>query len=108
MAIPFRIKNAPAIFSSIVATAFKEFIHKLLDIYFDDWTAYGLVKYHIESLRMMLEQCRQFHISLNMKKCIYCAPFGILWGHVVYRDGILMDSTKIAIIFYLHPPTLVK
>ena len=71
-------------------------------------TIYGLVKNHIENLRMMLDWCRQFQISLNLKKCIFCAPFGILMGHVVCRDRILMDLAKIEINVDLPPPTLVK
>ena len=35
--IPFRLKNAPTIFSRIVVSTFKHFIHKFLEIYFDDW-----------------------------------------------------------------------
>ena len=74
--------------------SFKYFIHKFLEVYFDDSTVYGLVKDHIESLQMILERCRQFQISLIMKKCIFCAPFGILLGHVVCQEGILMEPTK--------------
>ena len=39
---------------------------------------------------------------------IFCAPFGILLGHVVCRDGILMDPTKIMIIVDLPPHSIVK
>ena len=55
MVIPFGLKNAPAIFSRIVVVAFKYFIHKFIVVYFDDWTVFGLIKDHIESLRMILE-----------------------------------------------------
>ena len=89
--IPFGLKNAPAIFSGIVVSAFKDFIHKFIEVYFYDWTVFGLVRDHIESLRMMLARCLQYQIALNSKKCIFCAPFGILLGHVVCRDGILVD-----------------
>ena len=41
--IPFGIKNSPVIFSRIVVTAFKYFIHKFLEVYFDDWIVFGLV-----------------------------------------------------------------
>ena len=57
MVIPFGLKNAPAIFSRIVVFAFKDFIHKFIEVYFDDWTVFGLVRYHIESLHMMLGHC---------------------------------------------------
>jgi len=34
--MPFGLKNAPTIFSRVVVAAFKEFIHKFLEVYFDD------------------------------------------------------------------------
>jgi hypothetical protein len=34
--MPFGLKNAPAIFSRVVVEAFKEFLHKFLEAYFDD------------------------------------------------------------------------
>ena len=34
--MPFRLKNAPTIFYRIVAFAFKDFIHKFSEVYFDD------------------------------------------------------------------------
>ena len=52
---------------------------------------------------MILERCRQFHISLNLKKYICCAPFGIFLGHAVCREGMFMDPMHIAIIGYLPP-----
>ena len=95
-------------FSRILVVAFKEFINKFLEVYFNDWTIFGVIKDHIYSLCIILERCRQYHISLNLQKFIFCAPFGILLGHVVCKEGILMDPTKIVIIFSLPPPTSVK
>jgi len=71
----FGLKNALAIFSRVVVDAFKEFIHKFVKVYFDDWTVFGSLGDHIENLRMILDRCRQYQISLNLKKCILCAPF---------------------------------
>ena len=105
--MPFGLKNTPAIFSRIVVSAFKYFIHKFLKVYFDDWTVFGLVRDHIEILCMMLDRCHQYHIVLNSKKCIFCTPFGILLGYVVCRDDILVAPTKIVIILDLPPPTSV-
>jgi len=34
--MPFGLKNAPVIFSFIIITTFKQFIHKFLGVYFDD------------------------------------------------------------------------
>jgi hypothetical protein len=43
-----------------------------------------------------------------LKKCIFCAPFGILLGHVVCKRGLLVDLAKIEVIMDLKPPTLVR
>ena len=58
MVMPFGLKNAPAIFSRLVVAAFEDFIHKFLEVYFDDWTVYGLVKNNIENIITMLDRCR--------------------------------------------------
>lgn len=81
--MPFGLKNAPVIFSRVVIATFKEFIHKFLEVYFDGWMVLGLVKRHVASLRLMLDTCHRYHIALNLKKFIFCVPFGILLGHFV-------------------------
>ena len=106
--MPFGLKNAPAIFSRVVISAFKEFIHKFLEVYFDDWTIFGLLKDHIASLRLMLDKCRQHQISLNLKKCIFYAHFGILLGHIVCKQGLMVDPVKIVIIVNLPPLKSIK
>ena len=102
--MPFGMKNAPTIFSRVVIAMFKEFIHKFLEVYLDDWTAYNLLKYHVEVLRLMLERCRQCQISLTIKKCIFGTPFGIFLAHIVCKQGLLVDPSKIAMIVNLPPP----
>jgi hypothetical protein len=106
--VPFGKKNAPAIFSKVVIAAFKEFIHQFLEVYLNYWTVYRLLKDHVEVLRLMLERCSQCQISLNIKKCIFGTPFGILLGHIVCKQGLLVDPTKIAIIVNLPPPKSVR
>jgi hypothetical protein len=106
--MPFGLKNAPAIFSRVVVKALKEFLHKLLEAYFDDWTIFSILQNHIECLRLMLDKCRLCQISLNLNKCILFSPFGVLLGHIVCKQRLLVDPSKTAIIVDLPPPTSVK
>ena len=106
--MPFRLKNTPAIFSWVMITAFKEFIHKFLEVYFDDWTVFGLVKRHAASLRLMLDIFERYQITLNLKKCIFYVPFGVFLGHVVCKQGLMVDLAKIAVIVNLEAPRNVK
>jgi len=55
--MPFGLKNTPAVFSWVVIATFKEFIHKFLEVYFDDLTLFDLLKKHIDNLRLMLDKC---------------------------------------------------
>jgi hypothetical protein len=103
--MPFGLKNALAIFSRVVVEAFKDFLHKFLEAYFDDWNFFSLMKDHIECLRLMLDKCRKCQIALNLKKCIFFSSFGVLLGHIVCKQGLLVDPSRIAIIVDLPPPT---
>ena len=69
---------------------------------------YGLIRDHLENLQLMLEICRQHQIPLNSKKCIFCAPFGMLLGHIVCKQGLLVEPTMFAHILSFPPPKNVK
>lgn len=69
---------------------------------------YSMLKEHIKLLRLMFDRCRQLQISLNLNKCIFCVPFGNLLGHIVCREGVLVDPAKVAVIVNLPPPKTVK
>jgi hypothetical protein len=102
--MPFGLKNAPTIFPRVVITAFKEFIHQFLEVYLDDWTLYSQLIDHVEVLRLMLEICKQCQISLNIKKYIFGTPIEILLGHIVCKQGLIVDPAKIAVIVNFPPP----
>jgi hypothetical protein len=106
--MPFGLKNLPAVFSWIVIAVFREFIHKFVEFYIDDWTVYILLKDHFGLLWLMFDRCCEMHISLNLRKCIFCVPCGNLLGHIVCREGVLVDSDKVAFILNMPPPTSAK
>jgi hypothetical protein len=47
------------------------------------------------------------NITEHKKKCIFETPFGILLGHIVCKQGLLVDPTKIAVIVNLPAPKTV-
>ena len=102
--MPFGLKNAPIVLSRIVIKAFQEYLYKTMEVYFDDWTMYNLLKEHVKWLRLMLEHCIQIQLTLIIKKCIFDTPIGILLRHVVCKEGIKVDLAKIKVILELKPP----
>ena len=45
---------------------------------------------------------------LISKKCIFYAPFGMLLGHIVCKQGLLVDPVNIALILSLSLPMNLK
>lgn len=91
-------------FYRVVVVAFKEFIHKFLEVYFDGWTVFGLVNRHVSSLNLMLDTCLKHQKSLNLQKCIFCIPYVMLFGHVVCKKGLMVDPAKIIVIINFETP----
>jgi hypothetical protein len=106
--MPFGLKNTAAIFSRIVIATFQEFIHKIIEVYMDDWTVYNLLQEHVALLCLMFDICRELQISLNLRKCIFYVPHGNLVGHIVCREGVLVDPAKVVVIVNMSPPTSAK
>jgi hypothetical protein len=74
----------------------------------DDWTLYSILKEHVALLRLMFDRCRELQRSLNLKNCIFSVPHGNLLGHIVCREGVLVDPTKFMIIMNIFPPMSAK
>lgn len=69
---------------------------------------HGLVKKHVSNIHLMLDTCKKYQISLILKKCIFCIPYGILLGHVICKKGLMVEHDKIAVIINMEPPRNVK
>jgi hypothetical protein len=74
----------------------------------DDWTISSLLKEHVALLHLMFDKCREFQTSMNLKKCILCVPHGNLLGHIVCREGVLVDPAKVAVIVNMPLSTSAK
>lgn len=56
----------------------------------------------------MLDTCRRYQIALNLMKCLFCVPFGIFLGHVVCKQGLMVDPAKITVIVNFQAPRIFK
>lgn len=55
------------------------------------------------SLRVTLDTYRKYQTSINMNKCIFYVPYGIVLGNVVCKKGLIVEPTKIVVIINLDP-----
>ena len=94
--MPFGLKNARATFQRAMDIAFVKEIHDFLVIYLDDLTVFSkLDKQHLDHLRQVFLKCRKYGISLNPKKSLFGLEEGKLLRHIISKDGIQIDPTRI-------------
>ncbi len=70
----------------------------------DDFNVYGDKENHLEQLQKCLEGCRLNGIGLNPKKCAFCVNYGVLLGHIICHDSLLVDPHKIIKIIVMPTP----
>ena len=49
---------------------------------------------HLDHLRLCLEKCSEYRLSLNPAKCVFGVASGNLLGHIVSKDGITVHLDK--------------
>ena len=104
----FGLKTAPATFQRIIMEIFGEFIPGFMQVFLDDFAVYSRHGEHLDHLRLCLEKCREYRLSLNPAKCVFGVASGNLLGHVVSREGIAVDPDKVKAILEAPAPTNAK
>jgi hypothetical protein len=66
-----------------------------MQIFLDDFSVYGNKKDHLKKLQKCLEECKLNGISFNVKKCAFCVNSGVLLGHIMCHDGLLVNPQRL-------------
>jgi hypothetical protein len=107
--IPFGLMNAGATFQHAMDIAFIGERDKFMVIYLDDLTIFSKSdEDHLIHLKQTFEKCRRFGLSLNPKKSHFAMREGKLLGHIVSRDGIKIDPSRVEAIDTINIPRNVK
>ena len=104
----FGLKIAPATFQHTITKKFGEFIPAFMQVFHDDFAVYGARADHLGHLRLCLEQCRSARLSFNPAKCTLGVTSGALLGHIVSKEGIVVDPRKIKVIIEAPAPCNAK
>jgi hypothetical protein len=107
--MPFGLINVGATFQRAMDIAFHGLINQSVVVYLDDVTVFSKNKKdHLSHLRVVLERCRKFGISLNPKKSVFAVEQGKLLGFIVSKDGMIIDPERTQAIAKLPPPSSKK
>ena len=75
----------------------------------DDFSSFGdSYEGCLKNLRRVLEICKEKNLVLNWEKCHFMMTQGIVLGHIVSREGIEVDKSKVELVSNLPTPKCVK
>ena len=93
--MPFGLINAGATFQWAMDIAFCGLIGRSMVVYLDNVTMFS--KHHGDHLchlKKIFERCRKYGISLNPKKSVFAMTEGNLLGHIITKQGIVVDPER--------------
>ena len=107
--MPFGLTNAPAVFMDLMNRVFHEYLDRFVIVFIDDILVYSKSQEeHEEHLRMVLQILRDKKLYAKLKKCEFWLNQVVFLGHVISRDGITVDPSKIEAVVNWAVPTNVS
>jgi len=89
--------NAPATFQRLMTTIFRDAIGRSMHVYLDDIFVYSnSMEEHEEHLRLVFERLREHQLFLKWVKCDLYANKVDCLGHIIDKEGIHVDTDKVA------------
>ncbi|CAF1073837.1 unnamed protein product, partial [Brachionus calyciflorus] len=105
---PFGYKNAPVDFSRIMKEILGDLI-KFVESFIDNITVHSKTfEEHIEHIKIVLSCLSEAKLKLNPEKCVWFARSVNILGHIVSKNEIMMDPSKIDAIKNRLAPRTVK
>ena len=107
--MPFGFCNAPATFQWCMLSIFSGMVERILEVFMDDFLVFGdNFEECLHHFELVLIQCKERNLVLNMEKCNFLVKQGIVLGHVISEKGIEVDKDKVDLVSNLQSPRMVK
>ena len=104
--MPFRLTNAPVVFMDLTNRVCRPFLDKFVIVFIDDILIYSKNKEeHSQHLRQVLETLRTESLYAKFSKCEFWIRKVDFLGHVINKEGIHVDPSKIKAIKNCSAPT---
>ena len=108
LVMSFGLTNAPAAFMDLMNRVFKPFLDKFIIVFIDDILVYSRsVEEHGVHLRVALQTLREKQLYAKFSKCEFWLEEVAFLGHVVSREGIHVDPSKVEALRNWPRPTTV-
>lgn len=101
----FGLTNAPATFMCLMNSVFHQYLDKFVLIFIDDILIYSRnIKEHEEHLRIVLQTLREHQLYGKFSKCDFYKEQIQYLGHIITKEGIVVDPEKIKTIMEWPTP----
>jgi hypothetical protein len=92
----FVLSNAPVVFICLMNGVFKDYLDKFVIIFLDDIFVYSkLEEEHEQHLRLVLQVLRGHQLYAKLSKCSFYQRKIHYLGHIISKEGIVMDPEKV-------------
>lgn len=109
LVMPFGLMNAPSTFQSLMNEVFRGMLRKCVLVFFDDILVYSQDwNAHVQHLAHVLEVLQGHQLVANQKKCFFAQKSVEYLGHIISKDGVAMDPSKVASVLQWPVPKTVK
>ena len=103
--MPFGLTNAPAVFMALMNKIFPEYLDQFVVVFIDDILVYSKTKEeHEEHLRIALQLLRENQLYAKLNKCEFWLEQVAFLGHLISREGLSVDPSKIEAVVQWERP----
>ena len=96
LVMSFGLTNAPITFMDMMNRVFKDYLEKFMIVFIDDILVYSQSETeHEQHLRLVLQRLKEHKLYAKFSKCEFWLPQVTFLGHIVSKEGILVDPSKI-------------
>jgi hypothetical protein len=96
LVMPFGLTNAPAAFMDLMNRVFQPYLDQFVIVFIDDILVYSRSREeHAGHLRIVLQTLRDRHLFAKFDKCDFWMTKIHFLGHVISKEGIVVDPSKI-------------
>jgi hypothetical protein len=109
LVMPFGLMNAPSTFQSLMNEVFRTHLRKFVLVFFDDILVYSSDwSSHVYHLEEVLSTLQKHGLVANKKKCHFAQSSVEYLGHVISKQGVAVDPTKVESVIKWPIPKNVK
>ena len=104
--LPMGLTNAPCSFQRTMQKVFEKFIGDFVLVYLDDILVMSkTAEAHIGNLRQVFTKLREHRFQVKLSKCKFMDQQVKYLGHILSKDGIQADPSKIKTLVDWEPPS---